>query len=107
MIVKIKNLKLTTTIGVYDWEKSYQRTLVFNVEIETDFLEQVRRDNLVDVVDYDIIVAKIKGFVEGNNCQLIEKMSTEIMDLIMEDKRIKICYLEIDKQKVYDFVDSF
>ena len=107
MIIKVKNLKLSTNIGVYDWEKTHPRTLVFNVTIETDLTEGIRSDDLKDVIDYDIIVNHIKNFVENNHCQLIEKMVGGILDLIMQDKRIKRCDLEIDKLKVFDFVDSF
>jgi len=107
MIIKIKNLKLETTIGVYKWEETYQRTLVFNVEIETDFTEGMKSDNLKDAIDYDIIVNQIKSFAQNNHYQLIEKMVGEILDSIMKDKRIKRCTLEVDKPKVYDFVDSF
>ena len=107
MIIKVKNLKLSTNIGVYDWEKTYERTLLFNVSIETDFMEGVKSDNLKDVVDYDVIVGHIKNFVENNQCQLIETMAEGILDLIMQDQRIKRCDLEIDKLKVFNFVDSF
>lgn len=107
MIIKIKNLKLTTTIGVYKWEETYQRTLVFNVEIETNFTDGMKSDNLQDAIDYDIIVNQIKNFVENNHCKLIEKMVGELLDLIMQDKRIIRCTIEVDKPKVYDFVDSF
>ncbi len=107
MIIKIKNLKIATTIGVYKWEETYQRTLVFNVEIETDFTDGMKSDNLKDAIDYDIIVNHIKNFVENHHCQLIEKMVDELLNLIMQDKRISRCTLEVDKPKVYDFVDSF
>ena len=107
MIIRIKNLRLTTTIGVYKWEETHQRTLIFNVEIETDFIDGMKSDNLKDAIDYDVVVNQIKNFVENNHCQLIEKMVGDLLDLIMQDKRIKRCTLEVDKTKVYDFVDSF
>ena len=107
MIIKVKNLKLNTNIGVYDWEKTHSRTLIFNVIIETDFIEGIKSDNLKDIIDYDVIVNHIKNFVENNRCQLIEKMVGEILNIIMQDKRIKRCDLEVDKLKVVDFVDSF
>ena len=107
MIIKIKNLKLDTNIGVYDWEKTHSRTLLFNVTIETDLMEGVKSDNLKDVIDYAIIVNHIKNFVDNHNCQLIEKMAGEILDIIMQDKRIKRCDLEIDKLNPFDFIDSF
>ena len=108
MIIKIKDLQLiTNNIGVYEWEKMHQRKLMFNVVIETDFIKGAKSDNLEDAIDYDVIVNKIKNFVNNNHCQLIEKMVKDLLDLIMQDKRIKKCQLEIDKLKVYDFVDSF
>jgi dihydroneopterin aldolase len=107
MIIKVKNLKLATAIGVYKWEETYQRTLIFNVEIETDFTDGMKSDNLKDAIDYDVIVNQIKHFVQNNRCQLIERMVGDLLDLIMQDERIKRCTLEVDKLKVYDFVDSF
>jgi FolB domain-containing protein len=81
--------------------------LVFNIEIETDCLDGIKSDNLDDAIDYDTIVNHIKNFTANHHCCLIEKMVGEILDLIMKDKRIKRCTLEVDKLKVYDFVDSF
>ena len=107
MIINIKNLRIKTNIGVYNWEKEFPRQIIINAEIETDDTKAMQSDNLKDAVDYDIIINKIKNFIENNHCHLIEKMVGEILDLIMEDKRIKKCTLEIDKLKVYDFVDAF
>ena len=64
MIIKIKNLSLETVIGVYGWEKNKPRTLIFNVEIETDFIEGIKSDHLKDTIDYDIVVNQIKYFVD-------------------------------------------
>lgn len=106
MIIKIKNLRLKTIIGVYEWEESFDREIIVNVIIETDHNSSMQSDNVKDVIDYDVIVNKIKNFIDTNRCQLIEKMVGEILTLIMQDKRINKCTLEIDKLKVYDFVDS-
>ena len=107
MIIKIKNLKINTIIGVYEWENNHQRTLMFNVEIESDCGDAMKSDNLKDTIDYDLIINQIVDFTTKNRFHLIEKMVGEILDLIMEDRRIKRCTLEVDKLKVYDFIDSF
>jgi dihydroneopterin aldolase len=107
MIIKIKNLRLKTVIGVYGWENSFNREIVVNAEIKTNHIDSMTSDKVEDTIDYDSIVNKIKHFVENNHCKLIEKMVGEILTLIMQDKRICSCTLEIDKLKVYDFVDSF
>jgi D-erythro-7,8-dihydroneopterin triphosphate epimerase len=107
MIIKIKNLRIDTFIGVYNWESLHQRTLLFNVEIETDFEDSLTSDNINDTVDYDHITKQIQDYVMQNRHSLIEKMVDQILDLIMQDQRIKRCILEVDKLKVYEFVDSF
>ncbi len=107
MIIKIKNLRIDTFIGVYEWENDHQRALLFNVEIESDCEESLTSDNIKDTIDYDQITNQIRDYVACNRHNLIEKMVGQILDLIMQDQRIKRCVLEIDKLKVYDFVDSF
>ncbi len=107
MIIKIKNLRLDTSLGVYDWEKDHKRTLIFNAEIEVADESSMKSDDVKDTVDYDKITNQIKNYVDNNYCHLIEKMVGDILDLIMQDPKIKKCTLEVDKLKVYDFVDSF
>ncbi len=107
MIIKIKNLKIDTILGVYEWENNHPRTLLFNVEIESDCNQAMISDNIKDTIDYDHITNQIRDYVVNNRCCLIEKMVGQILDLIMQDERIAKCTLEVDKLKVYDFVDSF
>ncbi|MES2677992.1 MAG: dihydroneopterin aldolase [Pseudomonadota bacterium] len=107
MIIKIKNLKIDTILGVYEWENNYPRTLLFNVEIQSNCDQSMISDNIKDTIDYDHVTNQIRDYVVNNRCHLIEKMVGEILDLIMQDQRISKCTLEVDKLKVYDFVDSF
>lgn len=107
MIIKIKNLRIDTFIGVYEWEKDFKRTLIFNAQIETDHEDSMKSDDLKDTIDYDKITNQIKEFAQNNHYKLIEKLTDEVLDLIMQDDRIKSCTLEVDKLKVYDFVDSY
>lgn len=106
MILKIKNLRLKTILGIYDWEKNFDREIIINLIIETDFNAALTSDNIEDAIDYDAISQKIKKFVEQNRFNLIEKMAQKMLDEIMQDQRIKNCTLEIDKVGALDFIDS-
>lgn len=107
MIIKIKNLKLRTKIGVYEWEKNIDREIIINVEILTNLTKPMQSDDICDTIDYDHIISKIKNLVANNYFKLVEKMGQEIMNVILEDKRIRKCKLEIDKVGVIENVDSF
>ncbi len=107
MIIKIKNLRLQTILGVYEWEKTIDRDIIINAEITSDQLNSLESDNIEDTIDYDILISKIKTLITNNRFKLIESMAQSMINLIMEDKRISKCKLEIDKVGVVEGVDSF
>lgn len=107
MLIKIKNLKLKTVIGVFDWEQTINREIIINIEIKTDLKKALQSDDLQDTIDYDNIIVKIKNLVANNRFKLVEKLAQSLMDSILEDKRISKCRLEIDKVGVVENVDSF
>ena len=106
MIIKIKNLKLRTRIGVYKWEETIDRELIINVEITTNLTQSLYSDNISDTIDYDQVIAKVKNLVETKRFKLIEKIAQSLMELILSDLRIQKCKLEIDKVGIFDYVDS-
>ncbi len=107
MIIKIKNFRLKTIVGCHDWEKNIDREIIINVEIESDFDKALSSDNIEDTIDYESLSEKIKNLIATNRFALIEKMAQEVMNLIMEDKRIKKCKLEIDKVGAVEGIESF
>lgn len=107
MIIKIKNLSLKTILGIYEWEQNFDREILINAEIYTNFDEARYSNSIEDTIDYGEIINQIKSLVASKNFQLIEKLAQEILDLIMQDERIFKCILEVDKLKVIDEVESF
>lgn len=107
MLIKIKNLRLQTIIGVYDWEKKSHRELIINVEVETKNTKSTTSDKLSDAIDYAELTTKIKDLVLKSRYNLIEKLAAEVIKKIMQDSRIKRCKVEIDKMKTVEEVESF
>ena len=107
ILLKIKNLKLKTIIGIYPWEEKIDREIVINIEIDTDFNQSLKSDDINDTIDYDFISSAVKNLVAEKKFKLVEKMAQEIMDLIMQNQKVKKCKLEIDKVGSIDFIDSF
>lgn len=107
MLIKLKNLHLKTIIGVYKWEDDVERKILINIELETDHVESMKSDDIKDTIDYDVITKNIKDLVKNNRFKLVEKMVDEILNLIMTDKKIKKCKLEIDKIGAVADLESF
>ena len=97
MIVRIKNLKVQTIIGVFDWEKEQERDLFINLELHFDGDKSANSDDIKDTLDYDSISKTLIAETAKTRFDLIEKLSTHLLDFIMQDERIQKAIIEIDK----------
>ena len=50
--VFIHELTAFASIGVYDWEHTIKQRLVFNLEMEWDFTEAVKNDDIAHCLNY-------------------------------------------------------
>jgi len=105
MILKLKNLKFHTIIGLYKWEDEINREININLEIEiaNDSIDE----NIERTVDYDKIVSLIKDIINKKRYKLLETLAQNIVTTILEDKKITRCKIEIDKVGVIDSLESF
>lgn len=107
MIIKIKNLRLKTILGIYEWEENVDREIIINAKIHTNFDKALISDEISDALDYDDLVTKIKNLISNKRYRLVEKMAQDMMNEIMQDIRITKCKLEIDKVGAVESLESF
>ena len=107
MLIKIQNLRLKTKIGVYEWEKNFEREIIINIEIEVLNNKSSISDDLQDTVDYDKIYKIIKFEATNSSFNLIEKLAGKILEEIMKDERIASAKIELQKMHVFEDVESF
>lgn len=106
MLLKIKNLRLQTIIGIYDWEQDIQRDIIINAEIELKNEDILKTNNLEDSLDYEEIVNKIKDLTK-NKFDLVENFANEIANIIISYKNVKRTKVEVDKVGAVDKLESF
>ena len=61
--VSIRDLRVATVIGVYDWERETEQALVFAVDMAADVAKAASRDDLADALDYSSAAQTIKTVV--------------------------------------------
>ncbi len=106
MIINIENLRLRTIIGIYDWEKENKQDVIINISIEFDGTNAGKSDNIEDTIDYKNITKEIINYVENGKFNLIEKLVTDIGEIIMKDKRVLNSTTTVDKPGALRFTDS-
>jgi len=106
MLIKIKDLRLRTIVGIFDWERTQKQDVVINAKIEFDGSQAAATDKIEDTVDYKAITKNVIELVESSQFFLVEKLCDEILGLIMADERVKRATVEVDKPHALRFADS-
>ena len=77
-IVYIKELRVDTVIGVYDWERDIRQAVVLDLELASDNRRVASHDRIEDAVDYDAISSHVCTFIEGSKFKLIETLAEQV-----------------------------
>ncbi len=106
-IIRIKNLLLRTFIGFNPEELVNKQDVIINIEIETDIPEKALETDEPDgIVDYKTITKKVIALVQDGRFKLLEVLTKNILDLVMEDSRVKKARVEVDKPHALRFAES-
>lgn len=105
-LIKIKNLRLRTIIGINDDERINRQDVIINVSIEFDDTQAINSDDIAHTVDYKTISKKIISAVENSSYLLVEKLVAMIADLVMENDHVISTTVEVDKPHAIRFADS-
>ena len=84
-IVSIRDLRVSTVIGVYDWERETEQALTFSVDMATDVARAAARDDLRDALDYSAVVDTVKCVVIEGKFQLIETAAERVAQRLVAD----------------------
>src|SRR5665811_339794 len=106
-IIRVKNLLIRTYIGFNPEELVNKQDVIINIEIETDIPDSaMEADEPLDILDYKTITKKIIAHVQEGRFKLLEVLTKNILDLIMEDEKVISARVEVDKPHALRFAES-
>ncbi len=106
MTIRIKNLRLKTIVGIYAWERKVPQEILINIRFEYDGTSAAESDDIRDAVDYKKLKKQIIQEVESSAFQLIEKVASRILEIVMQQDKISSACVEVDKPHALRFADS-
>ena len=106
MIIRIKNLRARTVVGVDESERRHRREVVVNVEMEVDAAAAAGSDNLNDTVDYEAVRKRIVQELRGAECCLLEALADRVLRIVLAEPKVVRATVEVDKPGALRSVDS-
>jgi 7,8-dihydroneopterin aldolase/epimerase/oxygenase len=95
--VSIRDLRVSTVIGVYDWEREIEQSLVFSVDMATDVGRAAASDDLADAVDYSAVAQTIRTVVRDGKFQLIETAAERVAERLLASHPVRWVRVEVVK----------
>ena len=106
-VIRVKDLLIRTYIGFNPDELVNKQDVLINLEMETDIpAEALEADEPVVIFDYKTVTKKVIALVQDGRFKLLEVLTKQILDLIMEDERISRARVEVDKPHALRFAES-
>ncbi len=84
-IIFLRELKVETLIGVYDWETRIPQTLQIDLEIGLPNSRACQTDNIEDALDYAEIVRHIQDVLAKRHFKLLEALAEHIAQILLND----------------------
>lgn len=104
--IRIKNLRLRTHIGIKDDEIKNRQDVVINAVIRYRADKAVKFNHIEQALNYRTITKEVIALVEDHRFLLLERMTREVLDLIMGHEQVLTAQVEIDKPHALRFSDS-
>ena len=95
--VSIRDLRVSAVIGVYDWEREIEQTLVFGVDMAADVAAAAARDDIAAALDYSAVAQTIRTVVTDGKFQLIETAAERVAERLLADYGLGWVRVEVAK----------
>ncbi|MDD5708218.1 MAG: dihydroneopterin aldolase [Kiritimatiellae bacterium] len=95
--IGIRDLQLTTVIGVRAEEQRERQNVCLNIALFTDTRAAAVSDDLADTVDYHALKLAIKERVEGTAYRLLERLAEEVATLCLRDRKVAGVQVRVGK----------
>ena len=96
-IVYIRDLKIDTIIGIYEWEREVRQVVSLDLEMGADIKAAASSDNIEDTLNYKAVSKRLVAFISASEFLLIEAMAERCAQIVMEEFGVPWLRLRLSK----------
>ncbi len=97
-IIYLKDLRIDTVIGIYDWERRMKQTIILDLEMGTDIRQAATSDNIEDTLNYKAVAKRLMSYVGESEFELVEALAEKIAEIILTEFNVPWVKLSLNKK---------
>lgn len=96
-IVYIRDLRVDTIIGVYDWEREVHQTVVLDLEMGADIRAAAASDDIAQALDYKAVAKRLIQLIRDSEVLLVETLAERCAGVVMQEFGVPWLRLRLSK----------
>jgi dihydroneopterin aldolase len=84
-IIFLSEVKVQTKLGVPEWERMVEQTIILDIEIGYDLSKACKSDDVADTIDYGAVVKRVRETLKKNSFQLVEALAEHLCQLVLNE----------------------
>lgn len=96
-IVFLRDLRIETVIGIYDWEREIKQTVVLDLEMAGDVRKAAASERIEDALNYKAVAKRMIQFVGESRFQLVETLAERCAEIIVREFHVPWVRLSVNK----------
>lgn len=96
-IVYIRDLKIETVIGIYDWEREIKQTVSLDLDMATDIRKSAFSDNIEDTLNYKAVAKRLIAYIGDSEFELVETLAEKCAAIVLEEFNVPWLRLRLSK----------
>jgi dihydroneopterin aldolase len=93
----LRELKVQTVIGIWEWERSITQTVVVDLEMATDAKQAAATDRVEGALNYKDVAKRIVAFVEAAQFQLVESLAEAVARIVVQEFGVRWIKVSVAK----------
>src|SRR6266850_3488649 len=95
--ITIVDLETFCSVGVSDEERATPQRLLVTVDMQFDFSSAAVSDRIEKTINYQSVAQDLLKFGQGRSWKLIEKLASNIADMVLTEYKPQAVMVEIKK----------
>ena len=96
-IVFLRDLRVETVIGIFDWEREIRQAVSLDLEMDFDIRAAAASDAIHDTLDYKAVSKRLIHFIEESQFQLVEALAERCAAIVLEEFPVTRLKLKLSK----------
>jgi dihydroneopterin aldolase len=97
-IVYLRDLRIDTVIGIFDWERRTTQTIILDLEMSADIAKAAASDDIKDTLNYKAVAKRLIDYVGASRFQLVETLAERCSEIIREEFGVRWVRLTVNKK---------